>query len=53
MVMRRCHVIELARKAQRVENKKRVENGCTLEDSKKQLHSARKNNLVNYYRNSR
>ena len=55
MVMRRCHVIELAKKAQRAENKKRVENGCTLENSKKPIHSVRKIifNVLNRYRNSR
>lgn len=50
MVMRRCHVIELARKAQRIENeRKRTEkkNGCTLESRKEQR------NVLNYYRNSR
>ena len=52
MQMRRCHKIELARKAQRVENeKKRAEkkivNGCTLESRKG------KSNVLNRYRNSR
>ena len=41
MQMRRCHRIELARKAQRVENEKKraekkIENGCTLESRKEQ-----------------
>jgi len=50
MVMRRCHVIELAKKAQRIENERRraeKKNGCTLEDRKE------KQNVLNYYRNSR
>jgi hypothetical protein len=39
MQMRRCHVIELARKAQRIENErkraeKKIKNGCTLESRK-------------------
>jgi len=38
--MRRCHVIELARKAQRIENErkraeKKIKNGCTLERKEK------------------
>ena len=39
MAMRRCHKIELARKAQRIENERRRAekknvNGCTLEGRK-------------------
>lgn len=44
-MMRRCHRIELARKAQRIENERRraekkIENGCTLESRKEQQNNA-------------